>query len=82
MKKIYYFTSPTCAPCRTLGPIMESLSTQINFEKIDVSINSTLAHKLGVRGVPTLVLIENGVEKGRLVGLQTKDTILNFYKNS
>jgi thioredoxin-like negative regulator of GroEL len=33
----------------------------------------------GVRGVPSLVLVENGNEVGRLVGAQTKETILNFY---
>ena len=36
MKKILYFSAAWCGPCKTLGPIMESLSGQINYEKVDV----------------------------------------------
>ena len=79
MKKILYFTAAWCAPCKTLSPIMDSLQGQINFDKIDVDTNTDLSAQYGVRGVPSLVLVENGNEVGRLVGAQTKETILNFY---
>ena len=79
MKKILYFSAGWCSPCRTLGPIMESLSGQINYEKIDVDNNQDLSIKYGVRNVPTLVLLENGEVVGKLSGLQQKQQILNFY---
>ena len=79
MKKILYFTAAWCAPCKALSPIMDSLQGQINFDKIDVDTNTDLSAQYGVRGVPSLVLVENGNEVGRLVGAQTKETILNFY---
>jgi len=79
MKKILYFTASWCAPCKALSPIMDSLQGQINFDKIDVDTNTDLSTQYGVRGVPSLVLVENGNEVGRLVGAQTKETILNFY---
>ena len=79
MKKILYFTASWCAPCKALSPIMDSLQGQINFDKIDVDTNTDLSAQYGVRGVPSLVLVENGNEVGRLVGAQTKETILNFY---
>ena len=79
MKKILYFSASWCSPCRTLGPIMESLSGQINYEKIDVDNNQDLPIKYGIRNVPTLVLVENGEAVGKLVGVQSKETILNFY---
>ena len=79
MKKILYFTASWCAPCKTLSPIMDSLQGQINFDKIDVDSNTDLSTQYGVRGVPSLVLVENGNEVGRLVGAQSKETILNFY---
>ena len=79
MKKILYFTAAWCAPCKALSPIMDSLQGQINFDKIDVDTNTDLSAQYGVRGVPSLVLVENGNEIGRLVGAQTKETILNFY---
>ena len=79
MRKILYFTASWCAPCKALSPIMDSLQGQINFDKIDVDTNTDLSAQYGVRGVPSLVLVENGNEVSRLVGAQTKETILNFY---
>ena len=79
MKKILYFSAAWCQPCKMLGPIMESVSDQVNYQKIDVDNNQELSIKYGVRNIPTLVLIENGEAKGRLVGIQSKESILNFY---
>ena len=79
MKQILYFSAPWCGPCKQLGPIMESLSNQINFKKIDVDNNTELSTKYGVRNIPTLVLLENGEAVNRLSGLQQKEAILNFY---
>jgi thioredoxin 1 len=79
MKKILYFSAAWCGPCKMLGPIMESLSGQINYEKIDVDNNQDLSIQYGVRNIPTLVLVENGEAVGRLTGLQQKDAILEFY---
>jgi thioredoxin 1 len=79
MKKILYFSAAWCGPCKMLGPIMESLSGQINYEKIDVDNNQDLSIQYGVRNVPTLVLVDNGEAVGRLVGVQSKEAILEFY---
>ena len=79
MKKILYFTAAWCAPCKALSPIMDSLQGQINFDKIDVDSNTDLSTQYGVRGVPSLVLVENGKEVSRLTGIQSKESILNFY---
>ena len=79
MRKILYFSAAWCGPCKMLGPIMESLSGQINYEKIDVDNNQDLSIQYGVRNIPTLVLVENGEAVRRLTGLQQKDAILEFY---
>jgi thioredoxin 1 len=62
-----------------LGPIMESLAGEINYEKIDVDNNQDLSIQYGVRNIPTLILVENGETVGRLTGLQQKEQILEFY---
>ena len=80
MKKILYFTAAWCGPYKTLGPVMDSLSGQINFQKVDVDGNQDMSIKYGVRNVPSLILVdESGVAKGRLVGMHSKEAILNFY---
>ncbi len=79
MKKILYFSAAWCGPCKTLGPIMESLSGQINYQKIDVDSNQDLPIEYGIRNIPTLILMEDGKAVDRMVGVGTKDSILNFY---
>ena len=82
MKKLLTFSAAWCGPCKTLGPIVESLSGQINYDKIDVDTNHEMSAQYGVRNIPTLILLdETGETKGRLVGLQTKDQILSFYNS-
>ena len=79
MKQILYFSAPWCSPCKMLGPIMESLSGQINYRKINVDNDTELSTKYGVRNIPTLVLLENGEAVNRTTGLQSKQQILDFY---
>jgi len=81
MKQILYFTASWCGPCRILGPIMESVKGQVNFLKLDVDVEQDLAVKYKVRSVPTLVLVENGIEKNRLVGVHQSPEILKFYNS-
>jgi thioredoxin 1 len=79
MKKILYFSAAWCGPCQQLRPTMEGLSDQISYIKIDVDQDQESSIKYGVRNIPTLILLENGEVKGRLVGNQQAETILNFY---
>jgi thioredoxin 1 len=60
---------------------MESVKGQVNYSKLDVDVEQDLAVKYKVRSVPTLVLVENGVEKNRLVGVHQSPEILNFYNS-
>ena len=80
MRKILYFSAAWCGPCRTLGPIMDSVSDQVAWKKVDVDNDTELSAKYGIRNIPTLVLIdENGNELGRKVGVQSKEQIISFY---
>ena len=58
---------------------MDSLSSTINIEKINVDNDQVQSAKYNVRNVPTLILVENGLEKNRLIGLQTAEKILSLY---
>ena len=79
MKKILYFSAEWCGPCKQLGPTMEGLRGQINYTKIDVDQDQESSIKYGVRNIPTLILLENGEVKNKLVGNQTVQSIMSFY---
>lgn len=76
------FYADWCGPCRMLTPVVhevaEQLSGKAKFVKIDVDASQKVAAQFQVMSIPTLVLIKNGQEVGRLVGLRDAKTIKKF----
>jgi thioredoxin 1 len=59
---ILKFFSPTCGPCRTMGPVLEHLEAEnknINFYEVDTMESPELAAHFGIRGVPYIAFCEN-----------------------
>jgi thioredoxin-like negative regulator of GroEL len=79
MKQLLYFSAPWCGPCRTFKPIVESLQSEISITFIDVDSSPQTATTWNVRSVPTILVIENGIEKGRLVGARPKEEVRALY---
>ncbi len=72
MRKVLRFTASWCQPCKMLGKILEDIPTDYPIEVIDIDENRELAIQYGVRGVPTLVMLQNDIETKRIVGMQTE----------
>src|SRR5437016_5259947 len=66
------FTAAWCPPCRALAPVFERLSQtyagRLRFARMDTDENLQTPVRVGVQGMPTLVLFANGRPVGRLVG--------------
>lgn len=73
------FWAEWCAPCRMIAPIVENLAKtyagKVVFGKLNVDENPTTATKYRVAAIPTLVILKNGVEVERIVGLVPKNII-------
>lgn len=83
------FWAEWCAPCLFIAPTLESVimdyQGRIRLAKIEVDEgeNMKLAGRYQVRGFPTIVLFEQGREKGRFSSAQSKAFIIDFIeKNS
>jgi thioredoxin 1 len=67
------FSATWCGPCQTLAPILDQVAKKVGSKakivKIDVDKNQSLAGKLNVRGVPTLILYKNGSQVWRQSGV-------------
>lgn len=67
------FSAAWCGPCQTLAPILDQVAKKVGSKakivKIDVDKNQSLAGKLNVRGVPTLILYKNGSQVWRQSGV-------------
>ena len=72
MRKVLRFTASWCQPCKMLARTLEDISTDYPIEVIDIDENRELAIQYGVRGVPTLVMLQNDIETKRIVGMQTE----------
>jgi len=80
MKKVLRFTASWCNPCKQLAPIIESIETTVPIEVVDVDTDegSQLATKYGIRGVPSLVMVENGFATKSITGLRTKEQLTSW----
>jgi len=79
MKQILYFSSNSCAPCVVMTPIMNILQTEMSVTFINAASQPDTAKQWGVSSVPTVLLVKNGMEIGRLVGARSKEEIRSLY---
>ena len=66
------FFANWCGPCKMIAPYLDELADEykgkVTIAKLDVDQNNQSAMKYGVRGIPTLILFENGEQKEVIVG--------------
>lgn len=81
MRKVLRFTASWCGPCKALASIIEQVDTKMPIEVIDIDENTEMAIKYNVRGVPTLIIVdEEGEVKDRMVGVKAKNLVEEFLK--
>ena len=66
------FTARWCGPCKVMEPVLAALATEytgrVRLAAVDVNDEPVLAERYGVRSMPTLVVLRDGREVGRIVG--------------
>lgn len=75
------FWAEWCGPCRTQLPILdevyEELKEKATIGKVNVDEELELAQIFGVQSIPTLVLLKDGKAIDIMVGVQSKETLVN-----
>ena len=77
------FYADWCGPCKMLSPIVDEVANEnddIKVVKVNVDESQNTAIKYQVMSIPTLVVIKNGNEVNRSVGLIDKQEIVNLVK--
>lgn len=73
------FTAPWCGPCQALTPVLTELAAtyagRARIAAIDVQAEPAVAQAFRVTSMPTLVLVRDGREVGRIVGLRARKVI-------
>ena len=69
-----------CGPCKMMGPIIDEVAKayegKAKIGKLDVDENGATAGKFGIASIPTTIFFKDGKEIDRLVGFQSKETLV------
>lgn len=74
------FYAEWCGPCKTTGPIIEELATEmkdIAFVKVDVDQDQDIASQYSVFSIPTFMIFHDGKVVSQFVGAMGKEGFLD-----
>ena len=76
------FYAEWCGPCKRLTPILEELAPEVadkcQILKVNIDDCGAICSRFGLTSVPTLILLQDGKEAGRMIGLRSKDEVRQF----
>ncbi len=75
------FWAAWCMPCKMMAPILNEIAEETAGDakicKLNIEEQQALANTFKVRSIPTMILFKNGKEVDRVVGVKTKDFLIN-----
>ena len=77
------FFANWCGPCKMMSPVIDEIAEElqnIKVGKINVDENQDLATKYNAMSIPTIVIIKDGKEIKRFVGVQDKENLIKDLK--
>jgi len=73
------FWAEWCGPCRMIAPVLDELAGEyagrVVVGKVNVDENGQTAARFGVRSIPTLLFMKQGVQVDQIVGAKPKKDI-------
>ncbi|MCD6356634.1 MAG: thioredoxin [Anaerolineaceae bacterium] len=80
------FWAPWCGPCKMVAPILENVAKdyadKLIVAKVNTDENTQWAAKYGIRGIPTMLFVNNGeivhTQVGALPEPMLKDVLSQF----
>ena len=76
------FYAPWCGPCSLLSPVLDEIAAEnpeIRVCKINIDTEDALSSQYKVFRIPTLLVMQGGSEKQRIVGARPKEELLSLF---
>lgn len=76
------FWAEWCGPCKMIGPSLEEISAEmagkVKIVKMNVDENQGVPAKLGIRGIPALMMFKDGKLTAQKVGAAPKSALVSW----
>lgn len=73
------FHADWCGPCHMMAPVLDEFASRyagaVLVLKLDTDANPGIAGRLGIRGIPTVIVFDQARERGRHVGVADLKTL-------
>ena len=80
------FWAEWCGPCKAIAPTVEEMAKELDgrvqVAKLTVDENRDIAAKMGIRGIPTLMMFKDGQLAATKVGALTRSQLSSFIEES
>jgi thioredoxin 2 len=78
------YWAPWCGPCRMMAPefakAAQALAPGVRLMKLNTEDHPAVSSRAGIRGIPALILYQNGREVARLAGARPAADIIAFVR--
>lgn len=83
---VVQFHAPWCGPCKAIAPSLAKLEIEfggrVALRRVDVDQDEMAARSLGVRGVPTIVVLRAGREIARSTGFASEGALRRLFETA
>jgi len=77
--------APWCGPCKMMAPAYEAAARELEPHVVLIKLNSdnepAISSKLGIRGIPTMILFQDGRELARTSGAMSTRQIVGWVRD-